>query len=193
MNIIQIGCNDCNDEVFKFVVNNANKINNFVAIDALSKATDIARNKYSFLGDKLTVINCAVGLKSGLLFFYHPQNDDVSGHASLSLDHLRGHSHKVINRITVPTIEINTLLSDIVEKIGQINRFYIDTEGFDVPLLMQLDIDKYKIDYIEFEYVHSDGVHKTGENLNKLLEKLKINYNSLNKSGEYNMIAQSLK
>lgn len=193
MNIIQIGCNDCNDEVFKFVVNNANKINNFVAIDALSKATDIARNKYSFLGDKLTVINCAVGLKSGLLFFYHPQNDDVSAHASLSLDHLKGHSHKVINRITVPTIEINTLLSDIVEKIGQINRFYIDTEGFDVPLLMQLDINKYKIDYIEFEYTHSDGVFKTGENLNKLLEKLKINYNSLNKNGGYNIIAQSLK
>lgn len=193
MNIIQIGCNDCNDEVFKFVSNNANNITNFIAIDALPKATDIARNKYSFLGDRLAVINCAVGLKSGLLSFYHPQNDDVSAHASLILDHLKGHLHKVINRITVPTIEINTLLSDIVEKIGQINRFYIDTEGFDVPLLLQLDINKYKMDYIEFEYVHSDGVHTTGENLNKLLEKLKINYKSLNKSGEYNIIAQSLK
>lgn len=193
MNIIQIGCNDCNDEVFKFVSNNANNITNFVAIDALPKATDIARNKYSFLGDKLIVINCAVGLKSGLFSFYYPENNDISEHASLSLDHLKGHQHKIINKILIPTIEINTLLSDIVDEIGQINRFYIDTEGYDVPLLLQLDLAKFKLDYIEFEYHHSDGVNKTGNNLDKLIEKLKINYNSLNNSGEYNIIAQSLK
>jgi len=193
MNIVQIGCNDCNDEVFKFVSNNVNKIKNFVAIDGLPKATDIARNKYSFLGDKLKVINCAVGLKSGLLSFYCPQNDDISAHASLSLDHLKGHNHRIITKNIVPSIEINTLLSNIVDEIGQINRFYIDTEGFDVPLLLQMNFDLFKIEYIEFEYAHSDGVFKTGENLNKLLEKLKINYTSLNKSGEYNIIAQSWK
>ncbi len=193
MNIIQVGCNDCNDEVFKFVQENRNKINKFVAIDALPKATDIARNKYSFLGDKLIVINCAVSLKSGLEFFFYPENEHCSVYASLSKDHLIGYNYKKISQIVIPSVEINTLLSDLRSKIGEINRFYIDTEGFDIPLLMQLDMDKNKIEYIEFEFAHSDGVNKTGENLNKLLEKLKINYNSINKSGDYNIAAQSLK
>jgi len=190
MNIIQIGCNDCNDEVFNFVQENQNKINNFVAIDALSKATDIARNKYSFLGDKLTVINCAVTLKSGLEFFFHPENEDCSAHASLSKDHLIKHRHKIIRQIVIPGLEINTLLSDLRNKIGQIDRFYIDTEGFDVPLLLQLDVNNFKINYIKFEYVHADGPFTTGEKLNKLIEKLKINYKSINIDG-INAIASS--
>ena len=35
LNIVQIGCNNCEDHVSKFVQKNSNNINNFIAVDAL--------------------------------------------------------------------------------------------------------------------------------------------------------------
>jgi len=193
MNIVQIGCNDCNDEVYNFIVENSDQINNFFAIDALPNAAITAKNKYNFLEKKLNVINCAVGLSNGLISFYYPQDSDMSEHASLSIDHLQCHGYHFLTKIIVPIIEINTLLSSITKEIGKINKFYIDTEGFDVPILLQMDLNKYTPDYLEFEYIHSDGPKTIGPNLNNLLAKLQNKYNSIELSGHYNVIAQSLK
>lgn len=73
MNIIQIGCNTCKDHVFDFV--KENQIEKLVVVDALSKCIESAKNQYSFLGERLTAINTAIGIENGLLDFFYPEDD----------------------------------------------------------------------------------------------------------------------
>ena len=77
MNIVQIGCNDCSDHVYDFVKENQQQITKFVVVDALPKCVEIAKLKYEFLKDKVTVLNCAVGLKNEIIKFYYPENTGV--------------------------------------------------------------------------------------------------------------------
>ena len=57
MNIIQIGCNDCNDHVYDYVKSNEQQISKFVVVDALPKCVKIAELKYSFLKDRVVTLN----------------------------------------------------------------------------------------------------------------------------------------
>lgn len=52
MNIIQIGCNTCEDNVFSFIERRQNEVKSLVVVDALSKCVEKAREKYSFLGSR---------------------------------------------------------------------------------------------------------------------------------------------
>ena len=66
MNIIQIGCNDCNDHVFDFIKENQNIINNFFVVDALPKCCEKAQEVYSFI-DNLKIFNKAIGLENTII------------------------------------------------------------------------------------------------------------------------------
>jgi FkbM family methyltransferase len=187
MNILQIGCNDCNDHVFKFVSNNADKINYFFIIDALPKCIEDAKNVYSFI-EKLIPINVAVSNYNGLTNFYFPSDDDKSGHASMSKDHVFRHNHQKLETNVVPCININYLFATLNMEI---ERFYIDIEGYDVDILLSLDFNRFKPKYIEYECYHSDGTFSNGgEKNNKLLKILDDNGYHYKSDGQYNIIAE---
>lgn len=187
MNIVQIGCNDCNDHVYSFVKENQQQITKFVVVDALPKCVEIAKLKYEFLKDKVTVLNCAVGLKNEIIKFYYPENDDCSIFSSIIPDQPINHQSINVNSFYIPCLSINDFLASF--NFDAIDKFYMDVEGLDVSILLDLDFNRFKIAQIEFEFVHSDGTWTRGHKFINLLEKLmNIGY-TLSKSSEYNIIA----
>ena len=187
MNIIQIGCNDCNDEANKFILENKDLINKFLVIDALPKCTEIAKATYSFLGDKLTVVNCAIGTENGLIKFYFPSNDDKCGHSSISENHLYRHLHESVSSITVPIVDANLIFEFFKEKVDW---SFIDTEGLDVSILLHLDFEKYAPDNIHYEFAHSDGPFTVGSKHSELVQKLGGYNYSLTRTSAQNITAR---
>jgi FkbM family methyltransferase len=187
MNIVQIGCNDCNDHVYDFIKNNEQQISKFVVVDALPKCVKIAELKYSFLKDRVVTLNCAVGVKNEIVKFYYPKNDECSLFSSVNPEQPINHQVININSFHIPCISINDFLSSF--DFDAVDRFYIDVEGLDVPILLDLDFDKFKIGYIEFEFIHSDGTLNRGQNFIKLLDKLLNLGYTLVKQSDYNIVA----
>lgn len=191
MNIVQIGCNNCKDHVFDFVKEKENELKKLIAVDALAKCVTSAENQYSFLGERLTAINVAIGIGNGLIDFFHPEGDSQSGHSSSNLDHLYKHGHTIIRKTTVACLNINDFLSSL--KLEKIDYFFIDTEGMDAPTLLEMDFDKYAPMNLQFEYSHSDGVFSSGgQNLSNLLSKLKKFHYSVSVENQYDMIARKI-
>ena len=187
MKILQIGCNNCEDHVFDFVSKNRDSIDFFVVIDALPKCVETAKTKYSFLGERLFAINCAVADINGILKFFHPENDETCAHASLLQSHLTTHRHSSLQHIYVPCFSLNFIL-DFFQ--NSIDRLYIDMEGLDVITLLSMNFEKNKINYIEYEFIHSDGSFKSSDKHNSLINLFsKYNY-KLEKTSEYNLKAE---
>lgn len=174
MNVIQIGCNNCADEANKFVTGNKDSIEQFLVIDALPKCVETARNVYSFLGDKLSALNCAVGVENSITNFYFPSADDANDQSSLNKEHLRRHGHSAIKSITVPVLDINDIFKSFSKEVDWL---FIDAEGLDTLMLLHLDFDKYKPKNIYYEFAHSDGPFSVGKNHHDLVDKFhRFNY-----------------
>jgi FkbM family methyltransferase len=185
-NIIQIGCNICNDAVTEIV--KQNKINKFVIVDANTKCIDVAKDFYSFLGDKLIPVCVAIGEKNGITNFFIPTNIPLSGHSSLLKSHLEKHDHKDINNIYVPILNINTFLESL--NLESIDLLYIDTEGFDAQILLEMDFEKFNPNSIIYEFMHSDGKHTVGEKHNRLVKKFIDNGYRLTQISPENILAE---
>jgi FkbM family methyltransferase len=190
MNVIQIGCNNCDDEIYKLVEKNQELINKFIVVDALPKCIDIANKRYHFLKEKLTAINCAIGLKTEIIDFFFPTNDESSAHSSILKDHVINHRHESINKLSVQCFEINEFLKS--QNIDEIDLLAIDIEGLDVDVLLNLNLEEYKINQIVYEFYHSDGTFSTGEKHNQLIKKFKENNYQLQQVSEYNILATKL-
>ena len=170
MKILQIGCHEGKDHVNDFIRENEDDVNLFMAIDASYKSLEKAEKEYSFLEHKFISIHCAVSDFCGFINFFSPVDDECSEHNSIYKNHLLAHSHKKIKRSVVPTSTLNNLNS---LEFGPFDRIYIDTEGADIPILLNFDLDYFRPKYIEFELAHSDGPFTHGgEKYNELAKKL---------------------
>jgi len=145
--ILQIGCNDCQDQVKDYVLKNAENINKFIVIDALPKAIEAAKTVYSSLGPKLIPVVSAVGICSGVVPFYFPEDESGSVHASASLEHVFQHRHQKVKAFYSPLVDINSLFNSL--GLQKIDRLYIDMEGWDVDVLLALDFNGREIPFIE--------------------------------------------
>ena len=188
MLIIQIGANDGKDHVFDFIKKNSIPISKLILIEANPKCIPLLQETYKdypfveihnfavVTGDEETV---------DLLI---PENDGTSGHASISNDHMTNHGHSRLSTVTVPAKNINQIFGEFTN--GTVDRFYIDVEGFDVPIINQIDFSAMNIPYICFEYIHSDGSRSYGgPQLDACKAKLEALGYSLS-TVEYNIIAQ---
>ena len=89
MNIVQIGCNNCEDEVFNFIDKNKESICKFLVIDALPKCVEIAKTKYAFLESKLIAVNCAIYNENSIVKLIFPKDGQTSAHASIFENHVK--------------------------------------------------------------------------------------------------------
>ena len=191
MNIVQIGCNNCKDHVFDFVKEKENQLKELIVVDVLPRCIESAKSQYSFLEERLTAVNAAIGIRNGLIDFFHPEDDNQSIHSSSSLDHVQKHGHTNIKKITVPCLNINDFLSSL--KLEEIDYLFVDMERMDVPTLLEMDFDKYTPMNLRFEHHHSDGTFSSGGiNLSNLLHKLKELHYSVFIENEYDMIARRI-
>lgn len=181
MNIVQIGCCDGNDDVFQFINNNYENIKNAYLIEpvllSLNKAKDLYQNM-----EKVKFLNIAItdDEKLSEIEMYIPNTDSWNSSfqaCSNSKAHAEQH-FSIANIIGSKLIKVkaetlNNLFDDL--KMSKVDRLYIDTEGLDCKIVDSVDIEKYNIEYIQFEYIHCKDV------LDSIINKL----NSLNYDMSY--------
>ena len=69
----------------------------------------------------------------------------------------------------------NKTLTELLAKhhIDHLDYLFIDAEGFDIDILMSLDLSLVTVENIHLEIVHSDGAFKRGQKFKMLCEYLK--------------------
>jgi len=182
MNILQIGCNNCDDHVFDFIQEHRRDIHFFGVVDALPKCCAKAKEVYKNVRG-FHVYNNAIGTKNERCRFYFPAGEDQSAHASMSSQHVIRHNHPELDSVEVNCIDIN----DFLKGIPHLDRLYIDIEGFDVPVLLHLE--DFNIPYIEYEFSHGQSTFNPGFAHNLLLQKFQEHGYSVQQISEYNCAA----
>jgi FkbM family methyltransferase len=163
MNIIQIGCFDGNDDVYTFVSQNYTNINKLILVDVLEEKIQEAKqiySKYTFVDYLNIAIVDDDNIKN--IVIYKPKNL-VHGQLTSIYKHniSKFFQDTEIEQFSIDCISINKLFNKFYLK--HIDRLYIDTEGLDCKIINSIDYELYDINYIEYEYVHSDGIDTYGD------------------------------
>jgi hypothetical protein len=168
MKILQVGCNDCNDHVKKFVIENQEKIELLLLIDINPKIIEYANIHYQNIVNYKTIVSAITPFEDHKsIKLYHTIKQMFSQHTSYKYDHMIKHLHMKEDIICVdhPATTINSILNN--HNIETLDRLYIDTEGLDIDILNSIDYDKIKIKHIIFEHVHAD-IYKLKQYLQKM-------------------------
>ena len=150
----------------------------------------------------ITIEQVALSDKNETRHFYFVKNTSIhklkkhwsSGIGSFNKQHILDHKSKrfKVEEEDIEKVSINTIrFKDIVKKhqIKQINKLLIDIEGSEYEILNDIDFNSLNIKEILFEYKHFDGYKKTGQKLEKTLEKLNIYGYKTSKIDEENILA----
>jgi len=152
MKIVQIGTNNGKDHVNKFA-KYFNKYLEFVLlVEPLEELNDEIYKNYDTIKN-VYLENVVISNEDGSCIFN--VNPNVTTHSSLDKNHLLKCNHKEenIHRRIIKGIKIESLFNRY--KIKNLDCLFIDTEGSDIDIVKKIDFNKYHINYIIFEHVHS--------------------------------------
>lgn len=187
MNIVQVGCNDGNDHVYEYVSQNSDRIDSLFLIEPLSEALELAKKRYSIFNFvKFYEIAITEEDVNEIEFFYS-KNIQESQTSSTNRDHTERFQAEVVSKKVVAST-LDSFFKN--NHLSTIDRLYIDTEGLDCKILQSIDLMKYNINYIEYEYIHSDGTHIFGSNGVLLEKKLESYGYKIYDSPPFNKIAK---
>ena len=153
MKIIQLGCNDGNDDVYDLL----SKINIDFAllIDANPHVIDVAKNKYKNIKNVI-IESWLISDKNEELSFYIPHfnRHNTSAHSSIYLEHVLKHGHNLeeVKELKIKSLNINELFAKY--DIKELDYLFVDCEYEDYNIINSIDFSKIKIDKIKFEYGH---------------------------------------
>jgi len=170
MTIVQIGCNDGKDHVLDFCQKNRESVETIHLIEPNPEALEDCKQTYSDFNQARFYNLAIVPDNVDSVDLHIPRSRALNAHASTLTNHLTSHGHIDFNTINVLATSLASFLDS--NKIERCDRLYIDTEGLDSGIILGLDIQKYQIGRIEFEVLHTDGVHKKAEKYISCLEKL---------------------
>lgn len=184
-----MGCNHGSDDILPFLKEYEQYIDRAIYIDASIDSLNMCKRTLSRFSN-VEFYHYAITDDPTVEFakLYYPKDDPISGFASLSSNHVTGHKHPDQDSVMVPAITINKLFDTLFES-SFIERLYIDIEGWDAKILLDLDLTKYKIPYIMFEHAHLDGPFQQGSLAQQLVNKLRDHKYQLHRRCEYNTIA----
>ena len=171
MTIVQIGCNDGKDHVLDFCLKNKDSIEQIHLIEPNPEALEDCKQTYSDF-KQARFYNLAIvpnNLKT--INLYVPQLKSWNGHASTSTSHLVCHGHTNFDTINAFATNLGEFFDS--NSIIKCDRLYIDAEGLDCEIILNYNIHKYNVNRIEFEILHTDGVHRKSEKYISCVEKLK--------------------
>tara|TARA_B100000424_G_scaffold123400_1_gene93554 strand:- start:361 stop:972 length:612 start_codon:yes stop_codon:yes gene_type:complete len=144
----------------------------------------------------------AISNKNGTKKFYYVKHDSIgklgkhwaSGIGSFDKNHILNHRSKrfKIEDVDIETVDIECKkFNELVKKyeIEEIDKMIIDIEGSEYDILEDLDLNQIKISEILFEYKHFDGHFKTGNKLEKILNKFEKNNYKTSKIDQENILA----
>jgi FkbM family methyltransferase len=184
MTIVQIGCNNGKDHILDFCQKNKESINAIHLVEPNPEALEDCKQTYSDFKQAKFHNLAIVPNDAGSVELHIPRTKSLNAHASTLKNHLIDHGHISFDTINVPATSLAGFLDS--NKIDKCDRLYIDTEGLDCAIVLNLDIQKYNIARIEFETLHSDGFLAKGQNYNSCIEKLKTLGYKATEAGEYN-------
>jgi FkbM family methyltransferase len=184
MIIVQIGCNDGKDHVLDFCINNKESICEIHLVEPNPEALEDCKQTYLDFNQAKFYNLAIVPNDVESINLYIPQVKYYNGHASTITNHLVTHGHTSFNTINVLASTIAGFFDS--NKITKCDRLYIDTEGLDCEIILNFDIEKYRIGRIEFETLHTDGVFTKGQNYNSCVEKLKALGYGQTEAAQYN-------
>jgi hypothetical protein len=184
MTIVQIGCNDGKDHVLDFCQKNKEGIEAIHLIEPNPEALEDCKQTYSDFKQAKFHNLAIVPNNVESINLHIPQAKSLNGHASTITNHLFAHGHTGFNTINVSATSIAGFLDS--NKITKCDRLYIDTEGLDCDIILGLDIWKYRIERIEFEVLHTDGVFAGGQKYSSCVERLTALGYRPNDAGQYN-------
>ena len=188
MIILNVGANDGADDCIEFVLDNRESLSQVHLIDPSHEAIEKCRETYKEIPQARFHEVAIVPDDSQIAILYSPKNQPDSHHSSLIPNHTLYHGHKIIEGIAVKATSLPGFFEQ--NKITKCDRLYIDTEGMDSHILLALDFQKYKIAFIQFETLHSDGLATKGQNHAMLTKRLLSLGYSIRRSGEWNEIAE---
>ena len=188
MIVLNVGANDGADDCRDFVMANRQSISEVHLIDPSHEAIEKCKETYRDIQQARFHESAIIPDDSNAAILYSPKNQPDSHHSSLIPNHTLYHGHKLIEGVAVKAISLPRFFEQ--NKITKCDRLYIDTEGMDCHILLALDLAKYKIDFIQFEALHSDGLQTKGQNYAMLTKRLLGLGYSIRKSGEWNEIAE---
>lgn len=186
MKIIQIGCYDGNDHVYEYVSSNFDKVHEAHLIEPLSEALSLAKERYSKFNFIKFYEMAVVDKDVNEIDFYYPKDIKEGQTSSININHSKLFQTEVLCK-KVKAITLEKFLEN--NQLYDIDRLYIDTEGLDCKILTSLDLNKYNIRHIEYEYIHSDGTHIFGNNGKDLEIKLELYGYKIYNSPPFNKIA----
>lgn len=183
--LIQVGCNRGNDHVFSYIKENKQAFEKVYLIDANVNCGTKIKEQYDNLNINYEFLNFAVSVDDADEIIFYKGEHEFCEHASTKKSHLLDHRHHE-DKIIQIKIKAKNLNSFFIEnKLHKIDRLYIDVEGMDIDIVNSIDFDKFDIKYIQFESMHSDGVHKVGERLEKCIGRIiGFGYKILSKNPE---------
>lgn len=188
MIVLNVGANDGADDCLEFVLANRESISQVHLIDPSYEAIGKCMETYKDIPQAKFHELAIVPDDSQAAILYSPKNQPDSHHSSLIPNHTLYHGHKIIEGIAVKARSLPGFFEQ--NKITKCDRLYIDTEGMDSHILLALDFHKYKIAFIQFEALHSDGLATKGQNHAMLTKKLLSLGYSIRRSGAWNEIAE---
>jgi hypothetical protein len=198
MDIVHIGCGNSNylskdvttDPFIKLI--EENKGLDILLVDANPFVVKVLREKCSGLSyyNKMRFLNKAV-LPVDTNFpvkFFIPVDEKLSDCGSVNPVHVVAHAHNdKMYELNIDSISLNTLLEKYTSK--NIKYLIIDLEGLDALALFSLNYDNFNIENIIFEFIHTDGIVRSGIKLQTIINMLKEYGYYTKRYDEYNMIA----
>jgi FkbM family methyltransferase len=160
--IINLGCNCNKDDAYLYITKNEEKIKEVHLLDCAPNAIEKCKQLYKEsvspeFFEKIHFHHYAIveNPEVETVNMYYPVDDDASGFSSTLPSMVAINSKNDIVELEVPAITINNFFKKI--QVQEINRLYIDLEGLDGKILLDLDFDKYYVPYIMYEHLHLDG------------------------------------
>lgn len=171
MKVFNIGCNDGLDDCRQFVVENLARVREVHLVDPSRAALEQCRQNYRDISQACFHHLAIVPEAQESVIFYTPCGQPGSQHASVIREHLSAHHHASLDEAEVPAMRLPEFLA--AQQACRQDRIYIDTEGLDCQLLLQLDFSRPTPDFIQFEKTHADGPFLQGPVYQACVEKLR--------------------
>jgi len=195
MKIVQVGTNNSLDDCHKYVINHKDEIEKVYLIEPLSMCNPHIKEAYKNIKN-FKIFNIAISpvANKKVIKMFVPTNISKIQHSSINRQHLTAHNHESIFEIEVECFTLDEFFK--LNNITECDRLYIDAEGSDCEILLNFNLDKFDIKYIEFEHLHADGYPRInelkGEVYKPCVEKLKQYGYSVKKKDRLNTIAEKL-
>jgi len=156
MKIVQIGSNNGNDPLYRYLQPYKSEIETLILVEPFKIHLDDLRECYKDF-ESVIIENVAVKTKSipeEELTIHYYEGDAPTYHvASIYPEHIYKHYGVVpLNSFTIPCVTIEEILNK--HNLKEFDWLLIDVEGLDAELVLNFDWSSYKIKRVDVEHLH---------------------------------------